>query len=255
MSEEKNNGNLEKVIPSNLVSDVVVAPSTNMDIVFSAMEKGFAMEMIEKVIKIQYDQEDRNARKAFYAALSKFQSAIPVIEKTGKASFPTKGGGKMSYEFAKIEDIAKAIKPFLAPNGLSYRFDGKQNNGIIQITCIVTHVDGYEVESSMSAGSDGSGNKSEIQRIASTRTYLKRYTMTEAMGIIVGGEDDDAAPPVKDFSQSDFFPDDKFSIQFPKWEKKILAGEKTAKEMVKFQNDKGIKFTDPQLDCLYGVSK
>lgn len=222
--------------------------------VMVALEKGLDITVIEKMIELQYAQEDRQAEKAFNQAMSAFQSEIPVIEKSGIASFPTKNGGRMEYQFTKIEDISKAVKPLLSKNNLSYRFEGKQEGSLISITCIVSHSDGHSASATMTAGADATGNKNAVQQIASTRTYLKRYTMTEALGIIVGGEDDDASTTIEEkIISGDFYPQADFDQNFPNWKKQIIDGKSTAEKIVSFMNNKKVVFSEDQLTAIYGV--
>jgi hypothetical protein len=47
----------------------------------------------------------------------------------------------------------------------------------------------------MSAPADKSGGKNDIQAMASTVTYLRRYTLTGALGITTGNDDNDGGKP------------------------------------------------------------
>lgn len=161
------------------------------ELISRAVQGGMEINQLEKLMELKDKHDQKEARKSFYHALSKFQSEIPVIKKRGKASFDTRAG-KTEYDFAKLEHIVSDIKPYLLMNGLSFRFEQLLDpTGAIKITCVVTHVDGHSEMTSMSAMPDTSGTKNAIQSSASSVTYLQRYTLTGALGIVTEGEDSD----------------------------------------------------------------
>jgi len=158
--------------PAQLLS---IAVANNADI-----------EKLERLMDLQQRWEENEAKKQFNTAMSKFQTSIPEIRKTKQGH-----NGK----YADIDDIAQAIKPVIEEVGLSYRFSQIQNESYITVTCVVTHVSGHQVEADMTAAADGSGGKNDIQAIASTVTYLRRYTLTAALGITTGLDDQDGGRP------------------------------------------------------------
>lgn len=152
----------------------------------SAVEKGADIAQIEKLMDLKERFEDRQAEKDFNIAMAGFQSTVPIIEKAGKVEYKA-----TKYSYAKLEDIAQAIRPSLKENGLSYRFSQEQDGAHITVACIITHSSGHTISNSLTSLPDTSGNKDALKSIASTITYLRRYTLTGALGIVVGGEDDD----------------------------------------------------------------
>jgi hypothetical protein len=61
------------------------------------------------------------------------------------------------------------------------------------VTCILTHVDGHFEETTLCGPRDESGNKNSLQGIASTITYLERYTFKSAIGVASKHDDDGKA--------------------------------------------------------------
>ncbi|MDA3807560.1 MAG: ERF family protein [Thiomicrorhabdus sp.] len=216
------------------------------------LEKGGDISSLEKLMDLQERAQANQAKQGFFNAMSDFQASLPVIEKTGKASFPTKDqqgrvNGKMEYDFAKLEDIAKLIRPAIKSCGLSYRFEQSTASGRYRVVCIVSHREGHSEQTEMEAPADSSGKKNPIQQIASTISYLRRYTLTGALGIIVGGEDNDAVDN-SDHGQEDNQPDkeiigaisdEKFDSMFPAWENVLLTKKKTAEELIAYIEGKG----------------
>lgn len=64
-------------------------------------------------------------------------------------------------------------------------------NGVITVRCIVSHKSGHQEFCEMMSTPDQSGGKNNIQQSASAITYLRRYTLTGALGIAAADEDID----------------------------------------------------------------
>ena len=206
-----------------------------------ALNENAPIEKLERLMDLQERWETKNSERAFYDALSLFQSECPVIDKNGV----TYNGNP----YAKLEDISNNIKKLLAKTNLGYRFEQEQDlqTKMIKVTCIVSHKDGFSKETSMAAPADTSGNKNFIQAIGSTITYLKRYTLTGALGIAVGGEDTDGNFEESNANQVTYYAEKDFSQNFPMWEKAILDGKKTPNDVINKINGLGFYFTDDQL--------
>ena len=93
----------------------------------------------------------------------------------------------------------------------------------------------------MPAFADDSGQKSAIQQVASTITYLRRYTLTGVLGIATTDQDLDGADAGDNQNseqqkqeqqpqpqpQENYYPDAQFNKHFPKWKEAIESGVKT----------------------------
>lgn len=177
-------------LPVNQVDQPV---SPWIAIIQSSIEKGQDMATIEKFIDLQNKEEDRQAKRAFHKAMSRLQGSIPEISKTGRASFKLKTGGKTEYNFDSLNDIGNALRPQLQATGLSYSFRMFQNQQAITVECTVSHESGHSESNQMTAHPDNSGAKNAIQQIASTNTYLQRYTLKAAFGISSADDDGHAS--------------------------------------------------------------
>lgn len=214
-------------------------PNQSIRLLELAITNSAPIENLERLMALQERWEAGNARKEFYAALSKFQSEIPVIPKRGHASFQHRDGkGKTEYDFAKLEDITEAIKPFLFANGLSYRFETNTQQGAIDVVCIVTHLSGHSERTKMNGGADNSGSKNLIQQFASTVSYLKRYTLCGALGITTAEEDDDAAtaeiPEGGQEQQEVYYSQDLFNKNLASWTERVNNKETTPDRIINF---------------------
>jgi hypothetical protein len=113
--------------------------------------------------------------------MSKFNAECPTIIKKKQAH---------NSKYAPLGDIHAQIKSALVSCGLSFRFEQDHSSGI-EVTCLISHELGHTEKATMKALADTSGSKSAIQAMASTVTYLMRYTLCSALGITTADEDID----------------------------------------------------------------
>jgi hypothetical protein len=146
---------------------------------------------IQQFLQMKREEEDRQAQRAFNAAMAGAQAEFEPIVKRHLVDYANKTGGRTTYKHEDLSDIESAVKPALSRHGLSYRFRGTSNpNDPVSVTCIVSHRAGHFEETTLLAGADNSGGKNSIQAIGSTTRYLQRYTLTLALGLAAGREDD-----------------------------------------------------------------
>ena len=175
-------------------NQVITQQPTPQQMLMVAVEKGVDAEQLTKLMDLQERWEANEARKAFADALARFQSELGPIIKKQIVDYTT-AKGRTTFAFANIDDIAQQIRPILERHGLSYRFSQTQEAETITVCCTVTHRLGHHEEASLSAVADASGGKNSIQAIASTVTYLRRYTLTGVLGITTGQDDNDGGKP------------------------------------------------------------
>lgn len=161
----------------------VATPATLLQ---TAVEQNADLDKLERLMDLQDRWNAEQAKNAYSQALAAFQSELGPIIKTRQAH---------NSKYADLDDIAQAIRPILDKNGLSYTFQQDQEPNALKVTCVVRHSAGHSESNSLSAPNDTSGGKNAIQAIASTVTYLRRYTLTGALGITTGNEDEDGGKP------------------------------------------------------------
>lgn len=165
----------------------------------AARDPAVDIEKFERLMALRERAGQADARRAFYAALARAKGEFGPILKTRQVDYPHKdGGGRTNYKYEELADVGAAVDPVLSKHGLSYRHKSTQEGGKIRVTCILSHEDGYSEENSLEGVEDKSGMKNPNQAIASTVTYLQRYTLKEALGIGAGRDDDDAAVAPED---------------------------------------------------------
>jgi hypothetical protein len=164
-----------------------VAMSTPSDLLRMAVEQGADIEKLERLMLLQDRWEANQARKAYVEAMAAFKSNAPKIYKDKNVSFTG-----TTYNHATLGGICEVVIASLAKHGISHRWDTTQpGNGMIIVTCILTHMLGHSESTALEAPPDNSGKKNGIQQLASTVTYLQRYTLLGACGLATKDMPDD----------------------------------------------------------------
>lgn len=162
------------------------AAITPMDMIDRAVTAGANIETLEKLMALQERWEANQGRKAFDHAIAAAKAELPAIIKNQQAN----RGNAGSYKYEDLAQIAAQIDPVLSRYGLSYRFRTGTDAQKIQVSCIVSHRDGYSETTTLESGADTSGAKNPIQAMGSAVTYLQRYTLKAALGLAAARDDD-----------------------------------------------------------------
>lgn len=165
--------------------------SSPAEMIRMAVSGGADLDKLEKLLALQERWEANEARKAYHVAMSNFKSNPIEIEKDKKVGYQT-DKGRVSYSHASLANVVRTITKELSKYGLSASWRTSQN-GTISITCKVTHSLGHSEETTLSASSDKSGSKNDIQALGSTISYLERYSLLAVLGLATTDMDDDAA--------------------------------------------------------------
>lgn len=168
-----------------------IATPTPMAMLQVAVEKGASVEQLERLMALQERWEANEAKKEFVAAMTQFKESPVIIEKNATVDFAS-AKGRTHYKHATLANVCDAIGPELSKVGISHRWETEQlENGMIRVTCVLTHARGHSEKVFLQAGRDESGNKNNIQAVGSTVTYLQRYTLLAATGMAVADQRDD----------------------------------------------------------------
>ena len=161
------------------------------------------IEVVERLLAIRREEQDRAAQRAFNAALSRAKGELEPILKKHEVDFISERTGKRTrYKHEELADIAGVIDPIFSRHGLSYRFDVEQEGAQVAVSCIVSHEDGYSEKTKPLKGTADAGGTSmnPLQALGSVLTYLERYALRAAIGVAAGRDDDgrggDVSPPI-----------------------------------------------------------
>lgn len=158
---------------------------TPMDMLDRAVSQGANVETLEKLMGLQERWEKNQARKAFDDAVALAKAEIKPVARNAT--------GHNNKRYADFAAIARAVDPIITKHGLNYRFRSSQEDGRINVTCVLSHKFGHSEETTLSGPADTSGNKNAIQAIGSTLTYLQRYSLVQMLGLAAGDDDDGSA--------------------------------------------------------------
>jgi hypothetical protein len=172
---------LAPAVPSP--SSAAIALPTPADLLRIAVAQGADLDKLSKLMDLQDRWERNQARKAFVAAINAFKNNPPQIVKDATASFQTKKGATVTWDYASLEEICDAVIAGLSAHGISHDWSFEQPTGLVRVTCVLTHDLGHERRTTLQGPPDDSGDKSPIHAIYSTVTHLERYTLLGAVGL------------------------------------------------------------------------
>lgn len=184
-----NEGTQVLVAPAQ--TQVIQTGPTPSGVLMHIMQNGGSLEQIEKMLDVQLKWEANEARKAYVADMAAFKQNPPTIRKDKEVGYHTKEGDFVGYKHATLGNVTDAIVEGLAQHGFSHKWDVDQQGDSVRVTCRITHRMGHSEDVSMAAPKDSSGKKNVIQQVASTITYLQRYTLLAATGLATHDQGDD----------------------------------------------------------------
>ena len=156
-----------------------------------ALQKGTDFSQLEKLFAMHERWERNEARKAFVQAMAQFKAMAVKITKNRKVRYQNKDKTWTDYSHATLDHILEEVCPALSECGLSHGWRTEQRDGLIYVTCRLTHTMGHFEETTLFGPPDTTGGKNAVQGIGSTTTYLERYTFLAVAGLATAEQDDD----------------------------------------------------------------
>jgi hypothetical protein len=156
----------------------------------AARDESFSLEKFEALLRMQREEEARQAEREFNRAMADAQGEMEPVRKAATNTH-------LRTKYARFEDIDAALRPVYTKHGFSVRFRTEETSvGWVKVVCVVAHAAGHIELFPLSApldsgGSQGKSNKTDVQAIGSTTSYLKRYLETMAFNVALAGDDDD----------------------------------------------------------------
>lgn len=184
-------------------SSQMLAP-TPADLLAMAVQKGADMDQLERLMGLKERWDAGEARKEFTSAMTKLKAQDLTVAKDKTVSF-----SGTHYTHSSLAQVVETVARHMADVGLSHRWTVTQDGRAISVSCIVTHERGHSESVTMTASPDDSGKKNAIQQVASTVTYLQRYTLMSACGLASRDMPDDDGrghepPPQMDGREADW---------------------------------------------------
>ena len=176
------------------MTEIVASPPSLINIIAqTAADPGSDVAKLRALIDMQREVMAEQSRVAFEQAMVLVQAELPVVVRDA-INDHTKS------RYARLESIDERIRPVYTRHGFSLSFDGTTSQDrTVEVTCIVSHRDGYSRSYKLAGeldgtGSQGKANKTGIQAIGSTVSYLRRYLTCMIFNIVLANEDRDGAP-------------------------------------------------------------
>lgn len=166
------------------------APATQLHPLVQMMQATMAtggppdITLMREVFQLQREFEADNARKSFTRALVALKRDLPAIIAHDSVVDFDSAKGRTHYTHSSMAAVMEAITGPLGNHGFTITYSpAVLDNGKVAITCRLTHSDGHVQESTVSAPADNGSGRNALQAIASSMTYLQRYTVLSMLGI------------------------------------------------------------------------
>lgn len=146
------------------------------------------VEMLERLVALQVQTEERSAKKSYVAAMARLQARLPQIDKDGNAK---------NSKFARLESIDVIVRPLLADEGFSLSIDEESHTEkTVTFLAVMSHKDGHSETKRLTVPIDVASKNREgvsirpaIQDAGSTVSYARRYLIKMHLNIIEKDED------------------------------------------------------------------
>lgn len=173
----------------------VVEKAADTDPVLAMVLATGKVDMLERVLDLRAKEESRQARIAYNEHFSAMQAELPEIQKTKEVR---DHGGNLVYRYAPLEDILKGVGPVLAKYMFAYRWSEEElENSVKRVHCIISG-HGWEESGYVDIPiQEASKMTNSIQQRGVATTYGKRYSLCNALGIVLD-DDVDAILSVTD---------------------------------------------------------
>jgi hypothetical protein len=176
---------VEQPGPVNLLS-VIAQAALNPDV---------DVEKMRALLELKERIDANEAKKAFSLAMIEAQREMPRIARD--ADNP-----HTKSKYARLETIDKAIKPIYAAKGFALSFSSEPGSdpNLVTVVCKCMHEAGhseiYRLQGAVdSAGAKGASNKTQVQGVGSSISYLRRYLTVLIFGLTIADEDVDGNHP------------------------------------------------------------
>ena len=127
--------------------------------------------------------------KELYKALAAFQQECPIIAKESKA---------YNYKYADLPSIVEIINPIMEKHKLGFIQPLQYADGVRKIQTVIFHTEtGNSIESTVDIPEVEFKGMNLYQSMGSGITYMRRYALSSALGIVTDEDNDAAGEQVK----------------------------------------------------------
>jgi hypothetical protein len=144
---------------------------------------------LESLLRLQREVIADNARLQFDRAMAAAQAEMQPVLRNARNE-------QTNSRYADLEAIDAAIRPIYARHGFSLSFtEVPTDAATVRMACIVRcagHAETYHLEAALdTAGPKGTGNKTPVQGLGSSVSYLRRYLTVMIFNVVLSSDDND----------------------------------------------------------------
>lgn len=160
------------------------------------------VKKLRELLNMRNEARADEARMIYNRAMRDAQQEIEPIARDAQGE---------NSKYAKLEDIDRLIRPIYTKHGFSLSFNnGEMPIPQVRVLCTVAHIDGHSEMKQLdgyldNAGPKGIKNKTDMQGLGSSVSYLRRYLTCMIFNVVLFNEDDDAARRNKAAAANDKF--------------------------------------------------
>ena len=172
---------------------LAVAQPTPLALMQQVIAAGITPESVgvmERLVALDREMKKDAAAVEFAGAFARLQAAVKNFRPTKVV--PDKHGG-VRYTYLPYDEIMREVQPIAEREGISISFSTDFADGRIIQTCTLTHVSGHskDYKAFVRAGA-GPYGATETQADGAAMTYAKRYSLCNALNIVVERDTDGA---------------------------------------------------------------
>lgn len=168
----------------------------------AARDESVDLEKMQRLLDMKKEFMREEAEKLFNIAMRDCQQEIvPVVcDAENKHT---------NSRYAKLKAIDDAIRPIYTKCGFSLTYNSETlPNNYVRITCTCAHTGGfsrpYQLEAPLdTTGAKGGANKTSLQGLGSTVSYLRRYLACMIFNVVTTDEDDDDGQTGREDAQTE----------------------------------------------------
>lgn len=157
----------------------------------AARDETFNIDKFRELLLMQREAEQQAARHDFNIAMAAVQAELQTVTRD-------RDNPHTRSRYATMQALDASARPIYTQHGFSVRFGTAAApwEGWVRVTCELSHIGGYSEQHHLDGpldvtGSQGKSNKTGIQAIGSTVSYLRRYLLMLVLNLVTADEADD----------------------------------------------------------------
>jgi hypothetical protein len=138
---------------------------------------------LRELLAVQREYEAGEARKQYTQALVALKRDLPAIIGHDSVVDFTSSKGRTYYTHTSLAGVMAAVTEHLSNHGFSLNWTPSTQGNNITVVCRLTHSAGHFEEATLSGPADAGSGRNALQAVASSITYLSRYSALSLLGI------------------------------------------------------------------------